>query len=67
MASYASATPGYYVRVRDAPVMNLFGRGTIQYNTALTVVDTPKLIGTDIGPLPVIVLQENLKVVYGFA
>jgi hypothetical protein len=46
--------------------MNLFDRGTIQYNTDLTVVDTPRLIGRDIGPLPVIVLWENLNVVYGF-
>lgn len=46
--------------------MNLFVRGTIQYNTDLTVVDTPRLIGIDIGPFPVIVFWENRNVVYGF-
>jgi hypothetical protein len=57
---------GYSILFDDAPDMNLFDLGTIQYSTHLTVVDTPRLIGTDIGPLPVIVFWENLNVVYGF-
>jgi hypothetical protein len=66
IASCAKATLGYWLRFSEAPDMNLFDRGTIQYNTALTVVDIPRLIGTDIGPLLVIVFWANLNVVYGF-